>query len=565
MEVRFMSYLALYRKYRPSDFDSVYGQEEVVTVIRNAILNNKISHAYLFSGPRGTGKTTIAKIIAKLVNCEHLENGKPCGKCYNCLNFSNSNDIVEIDAASNNGVDEIREIRDKINLVPSNAKFKVYIVDEVHMLTNQAFNALLKTLEEPPSHVIFILATTEPYKIPLTIASRCQKFRFSKIDDNKVVDRLKEISKLENISCDDDAYYEIARLSDGCMRDAINLLDQLVAYSDSHITLEDIYKVNGSVSYNDINELLNFIYNNDKTKIIEFVDNFDKSGKEINKFIEELIIYIKDIILYKNAGFLSNIKVKNENIKVISDAFSDKILYMLVDMLNSTQNSVKTSSHGSILFMTSILNFAGKINVQEHYCDSIKQENSVVNKNEITSNGVNMANKIISREIILDEKIVDSSNISELKIDLDGRINNTLAGASKDILKIFKSKWSLISDYLFDEKFSSVCGLLKDSNVVVSSSEYIIISNKLSSVASRINYNSEIIEELIEKIFDSKVKVVAVSDEEWSKIKSEYINNIKNGKKYVILELNEKVENEKEKTPMDDLIDLVGENVIEYK
>ena len=560
-----MSYLALYRKYRPSDFDSVYGQEEVVTVIRNAIISNKISHAYLFSGPRGTGKTTIAKIIAKLVNCEHLENGKPCGKCYNCLNFSNSNDIVEIDAASNNGVDEIREIRDKINLVPSNAKFKVYIVDEVHMLTNQAFNALLKTLEEPPSHVIFILATTEPHKIPLTIASRCQKFRFSKIDDNKVVDRLKEISKLENISCDDDAYYEIARLSDGCMRDAINLLDQLVAYSDSHITLEDIYKVNGSVSYNDINELLNFIYNNDKTKIIEFVDNFDKSGKEINKFIEELIIYIKDIILYKNAGFLSNIKVKNENIKVISDAFSDKILYMLVDMLNSTQNSVKTSSHGSILFMTSILNFAEKINVQEHYCDSIKQENSVVNKNEITSNGVNMANKIISREIILDEKIVDSSNISELKIDLDGRINNTLAGASKDILKMFKSKWNLISDYLFDEKFSSVCGLLKDSNVVVSSSEYIIISNKLSSVASRINYNSEIIEELIEKIFDSKVKVVAVSDEEWSKIKSEYINNIKNGKKYVILELNEKVENEKEKTPVDDLIDLVGENVIEYK
>ena len=560
-----MSYLALYRKYRPSDFDSVYGQEEVVTVIKNAILNNKISHAYLFSGPRGTGKTTIAKIIAKLVNCEHLENGKPCGKCYNCLNFSNSNDIVEIDAASNNGVDEIREIRDKINLVPSNAKFKVYIVDEVHMLTNQAFNALLKTLEEPPSHVIFILATTEPHKIPLTIASRCQKFRFSKIDDNKVVDRLKEISKLENISCDDDAYYEIARLSDGCMRDAINLLDQLVAYSDSHITLEDIYKVNGSVSYNDINELLNYIYINDKTKIIEFVDNFDKSGKEINKFIEELIIYIKDIILYKNAGFLSNIKVKNENIKVISDAFSDKILYMLVDMLNSTQNSVKTSSHGSILFMTSILNFAEKINAQEHFSDPIKQENSVVNKNEITSNGFNIANKIISREIILDEKVVDSSNISVLKIDLDGRINNTLAGASKDILKMFKSKWNLISDYLFDEKYSSVCGLLKDSNVVVSSSEYIIISNKLSSVASRINYNSEIIEELLEKIFDSKVKVVAVSEEEWSKIKSEYINNIKNGKKYVVLELNEKVENEKEKTPVDDLIDLVGENVIEYK
>ena len=220
-----MSYLALYRKYRPVDFNNVYGQEEVVTVLKNAIVTGKISHAYLFCGPRGTGKTTIAKIVARLVNCDNLINGNPCGKCYNCLNYLNSNDIVEIDAASNNGVDEIRELRDKVNLVPSNAKYKVYIIDEVHMLTMQAFNALLKTLEEPPSHVIFILATTEPHKIPLTISSRCQKFRFSKISDDKIVDRLKDICYCENISTDDDTLYEIARLSDGGMRDAINILD----------------------------------------------------------------------------------------------------------------------------------------------------------------------------------------------------------------------------------------------------------------------------------------------------------------------------------------------------
>ena len=298
-----MSYLALYRKYRPADFNSVYGQEEVVTVIKNAIFSNKISHAYLFCGPRGTGKTTIAKIIAKLVNCEHLENGGPCGKCYNCVNFMNSNDIVEIDAASNNGVDEIREIRDKINLVPSNAKYKVYIIDEVHMLTTQAFNALLKTLEEPPAHVIFILATTEPHKIPLTIASRCQKFRFSKINDNLIADRLKEIAGFENIEIDNDALFEIARLADGGMRDAINILDQLVAYSNSKITLDDIYKVNGSVSYSDLYELLKAIINNDKVKIIAFVDNIDKNGKEIGKFVEEMIIFLKDVVLYKNANY----------------------------------------------------------------------------------------------------------------------------------------------------------------------------------------------------------------------------------------------------------------------
>ena len=251
-----MGYLALYRKYRPVDFNSVYGQEHVVTILKNAIMSGKISHAYLFCGPRGTGKTTVAKIIARLVNCENLIDGNPCGKCYNCINYMNSSDIVEIDAASNNGVDEIRELKDKINLVPSNAKYKIYIIDEVHMLTTQAFNALLKTLEEPPSHVIFVLATTEPHKIPLTISSRCQKFRFSKIEDSKIVNRLSEICKLEKIIIDEDALFEIARLSDGGMRDAINFLDQLIAYSSDNISIEDVYNVNGSVSYADLYDLL---------------------------------------------------------------------------------------------------------------------------------------------------------------------------------------------------------------------------------------------------------------------------------------------------------------------
>ena len=292
-----MGYLALYRKYRPVDFNSVYGQEHVVTILKNAIMSGKISHAYLFCGPRGTGKTTVAKIIARLVNCENLIDGNPCGKCYNCINYMNSSDIVEIDAASNNGVDEIRELKDKINLVPSNAKYKIYIIDEVHMLTTQAFNALLKTLEEPPSHVIFVLATTEPHKIPLTISSRCQKFRFSKIEDSKIVNRLSEICKLEKIIIDEDALFEIARLSDGGMRDAINFLDQLIAYSSDNISIEDVYNVNGSVSYADLYDLLNSIITNDKIKIIEFVDNFDESGKDINKFIEEMLIFLKDVIL----------------------------------------------------------------------------------------------------------------------------------------------------------------------------------------------------------------------------------------------------------------------------
>ena len=233
-----MSYLALYRKYRPVSFDNMVGQNEVVDILKKEILQNKISHAYLFCGPRGTGKTSTAKIVARMVNCENLsKDGVPCGKCISCINFNNNNDVVEIDAASNNGVDEIRELRDKVNLVPSNCRYKVYIIDEVHMLTTQAFNALLKTLEEPPSHVIFILATTEFYKIPVTVISRCQKFQFSKVSNDSIVVRLKEIAKNEKIEVDDDCLYEIARLSDGGMRDAINMLDQLSSFSDNNIKI----------------------------------------------------------------------------------------------------------------------------------------------------------------------------------------------------------------------------------------------------------------------------------------------------------------------------------------
>ena len=205
-----MSYLALYRKYRPTNFLDLVGQSEVVTVIKNEILNDKISHAYLFSGPRGTGKTSTAKIIAKMINCSNLgKDGVPCGKCESCINFDSSNDIVEIDAASNNGVDEIRDLRDKVNLVPTYGKYKVYIIDEVHMLTTQAFNALLKTLEEPPSHIVFILATTEFYKIPITVVSRCQKFQFLKFSVDDIVNRLNDIAVKENINVSDDVLQEI--------------------------------------------------------------------------------------------------------------------------------------------------------------------------------------------------------------------------------------------------------------------------------------------------------------------------------------------------------------------
>ena len=323
-----MSYLALYRKYRPTSFDDFVGQSDVANVIKNEIINNRISHAYLFSGPRGTGKTSTAKIIARMINCSCLgANGVPCGKCDSCLNINNS-DIVEIDAASNNGVDEIRELRDKVNLVPTFGKYKVYIIDEVHMLTTQAFNALLKTLEEPPAHAIFILATTEFYKIPATVVSRCQKFQFLKFTNDEIVGRLSKICKLENVSVSDSILFEIARLSDGGLRDAINMLDQLLSFKSDSFEISDVYKLNGVVSYDEIANLLIFILRNDVKEIVFFVENLNKIGINLDKFVVDFVDFLKDLLIYKStSSFYSNNSFKNEGIKKVSDLISEDVVF----------------------------------------------------------------------------------------------------------------------------------------------------------------------------------------------------------------------------------------------
>ena len=281
-----MAYKSLYRKYRPLKFEDVYGQEFIIKTLSNAIKNNKIGHAYLFCGTRGTGKTTIAKIFARSVNCLKPLDNMPCGKCEICLNENTDEipDIIEIDAASNNGVDEIRELKNKIKLVPNLCKYKVYIIDEVHMLSTGAFNALLKTLEEPPEHVIFILATTEPQKLPITIISRCQRFDFKKINISDIKERLKFIAKEEKIKIDDLALDEIAKISDGAMRDAIGLLDQISSFTDSKITLEDIYMVRGSVSYNTILTLLDNLVDNNIKELLDIIDEIYLSGKDFNRF-----------------------------------------------------------------------------------------------------------------------------------------------------------------------------------------------------------------------------------------------------------------------------------------
>ena len=541
-----LGYLALYRKYRPDSFDKVVGQDKVIKVISNAILNNRVSHAYLFSGPRGTGKTTTAKIIAKMVNCENLIDGKPCEKCFSCLNFLNSNDIVEIDAASNNGVEEIREIRDKVNFVPTSCKYKVYIIDEVHMLTTQAFNALLKTLEEPPSHVIFILATTEFHKIPLTISSRCQKFQFTKIDAEDIVKRLKEICNLENIKITDEALYEIARLADGGLRDAINLLDQLSAYKSEEISIDDVFKINGAVSYDELYNILISVINKNNDSIISYVENIDKNGKNINKFIEELIIFLKDVLIYKNSKRLTNILTKNEKIIEISKLLNDDVIFDYISQLNNLLSQIKVASYPSILLIVCLLKLS-----------------SLSNNNDDVS-------KIITEKKEPEKVVVDKPNdlkvINTLNnIDIDVRVNNALATAKKDALIKIKEKWNKLSDYLLDDRYSVVAGLLVDVIPVVASDNYIILECKYDATAFRLNELDCELSNLFFDLYKIKFSVVAISVDRWNKERSIYVEKLKNGEKYSLKE--EKIVKKESKTndDVDKIISLLGEDVIEYR
>ena len=305
-----MAYIALYRSYRPTTFKEVIGQKHVVQTLKNAVMENKTSHAYIFSGLRGIGKTTVARIFAKAVNCESPIDGEPCNQCKNCLAImqNETTDIIELDAASNNGVDQIREILEKVNFLPSFLRKKVYIIDEAHMLSTAAFNALLKTLEEPPAHVIFILATTEPYKIPATILSRCQRFDFKPFTLEELKEEISYIASKENISINEETISAIAEAADGGMRDAISILDQANVFSTKEITVDDVNSITGRISNYKLIELIDALYSKNASTSIQLINELIDMGKEVNRLISGMIQFCRDLLLYKNINMATSYK-----------------------------------------------------------------------------------------------------------------------------------------------------------------------------------------------------------------------------------------------------------------
>lgn len=558
-------YHALYRKYRPKDFDSVVGQDSIIKTLKNSIIHKNFSHAYMFFGPRGTGKTSVSKIFARNINCLNPKNGIACEECDACkVSFSKDCvDIIEIDAASNNGVDEIRDLKNKISLVPSELRYKVYIIDEVHMLSIGAFNALLKTLEEPPEHAIFILATTDPQKVPETIVSRCQCFSFKRISDNAIVDRLRYVCNCENIDIDDNVLEKISILSDGGLRDSLGMLDKLVSYSDRKITIEAFNDINGVVSDEDISKFLDYILTGNIVEILNFIKYVNDGGKNLIQVVTQLIVFSRNMVV--------DYYISKKDIK-----YSVDLLQNFLNLINEKMFDIKKSGNTKIYIEMFLLKFVDDyiLNTNSTMTKISNDVNNHINK---TNNGIvkpkiksdNNSNPIFDKTVgsnsDFNEKKLDNSNVSlnnndnnytddkndddfasndlvsECKITnideiMKVRVNNTLAKADKNLLRLEMKNFTLLNDYTFDQEIGYLVCAILDAKLRVVSDDCLVLSYDYDSNARQNLNNLEKITDVYNKITNSNKNIAIITDEYWEKVKNEYILNIKNNVKYEVVE-----------------------------
>ncbi|WP_295751185.1 DNA polymerase III subunit gamma/tau [uncultured Holdemanella sp.] len=541
-----MAYQALYRKYRPTNFDEVVGQTHIIQTLKNAIIQNRIAHAYLFCGPRGTGKTSIAKIFAKTLNCTNSQDA-PCGVCENCKMAANGShpDIIEIDAASNNGVDEVRNLIDKVKYAPMQGKYKIYIIDEVHMMTSGAFNALLKTIEEPPAHVIFIFATTEPNKVLPTIISRCQRFDFNKVSMHDIKYRLSIVCKNEGIEIDENGLTLIAQLADGGMRDALSILDQCVAYCSSHIDVDDIRKIYGVVTSEDIGKLFYSVYKKDVDSFVKDIQKYSDMGMDIKRLTADFIHMLKDSLILdysENSTLVSDMNKDmirkyfksapiNFRIKCMEELMdtynkytyaSNALDYLEASLLKISSYSYESKTH----IIESDHNDYKEVDEEENYetsYDDTSDDSDIIEKNTQKDDN----NRVLEKSEISDvsrETLKQSENTNNKIILNDEFVIQLLVGATKMERSIDTNKFNNIGQFISSLEFGKYAATLRNSSIMASGSNYIVVCVSSEIFAKQINefelnYGYE---DFMEVLLGKAKKVFALDKTQQSRVKDEF-------------------------------------------
>ncbi|PKR77472.1 DNA polymerase III subunit gamma/tau [Halalkalibacillus sediminis] len=562
-----MAYQALYRVWRPQRFQDVVGQQHITRTLQNAMAQSKVAHAYLFSGPRGTGKTSAAKIFAKAINCEHAPVKEPCGECKACQGIQDGSisDMIEIDAASNNGVEDIREIRDKVKYAPTAVSYKVYIIDEVHMLSTGAFNALLKTLEEPPKHVIFILATTEPHKIPLTIISRCQRFDFKRISQQVIVDRMAYILEEENFSYEKNALIHIGLVAEGGMRDALSLLDQSIAFSDDdYIDMEDVLAVTGSIAQENLLKMVEALVGNDAKEALSILDNSMQDGKDPGRFVYDLIYLLRDLFMYNSAEGMEDVMVRaipDDSFKEHASKISSQWLEKAIALLNETQQDMKWTNSPKVLLEIALLNLQEINVIQEPKGTSEASPELLdeINKlkaelKQLKDEGVQPKEQVQQQT---PSKRPQPQRGNRYKVPYE-KVRYTLSEATKEGLQGVKKNWAAFMDGLRKSSPPAHAKLV-DSTPRAASSQSLILSFKYEIHCSLVLENQEMIESALAQYTGTKLTIIPVPDSEWQTIREDYLNNQSSA------EQDEAEQPQEEDELVSEARKLVGDDLLEIK